>query len=171
MDERTLTILRERARRYATKPEANLEDRVTAGTFVGFRVGELTLGLPSSVVHEFAALSHWTPFEGARFLIGITHLRGDVMSLIDLLKAVSGKPSPVCSWMVVLQGKGGRVAAPAGEIIGIRQVEMGDLLPPGQSPVASSLLMATTLDLWCLIDEQKLETVFRGLPSVAESEQ
>lgn len=164
MDDRTLAILQARTRRYAAKPDEARTEEITLGTFVGYRVGELTFGLPSTIVHEFAALHQWTPFEGKEFLIGITHLRGDVMSLIDLLKAVTGKPSPACQWMVVLQGRGGRVAAPAGEIIGIRQIEMKELLPPEQCPISSPLIMATTGDLWLVLDEQKLGAVFHGLP-------
>lgn len=170
MDDRTLAILQQRTRRYAAKPDAARSEEIALGTFVGYRVGELTFGLPSSIVHEFAALHHWTPFEGKEFLIGITHLRGDVMSLIDLLKAVTGKPSPPCQWMVVLQGKGGRVAAPATEIIGIREIEMNELLPPEQCPLHSPLIMATTGDLWLVLDELKLGAVFQGLP-VLEDEQ
>lgn len=171
MDDRTMTILAERTRRYAARVASQAEDEITLGTFVGFRLGELTFGLPSAIVHEFASLTQWTPFAGKEFLIGVTHLRGDVMSLIDLLKSVTGRPSPSCSWMVVMQGPGGRVAAPAGEMIGIRQIAMKELLTPEQCPVFSPLLMATTVDLWLLLDEKKLGAVFQGLPVASRSEQ
>ena len=163
MDDRMLGILKERARRYSLKIESPSSTVTSLGTFVGYRSGDLIFGIPSQIVHEFAALQNWTPFTGRRFLVGLTHLRGDVMSLVDLSQAVTGKPATISSWMLVIQGKGGRVAAPATEIIGIRSVEMSELLAPEQSPVESPLLMATTVDLWFLLDEQKLNSVFEGL--------
>lgn len=161
MDERSLSILQDRTRRYGAAVESKKIEQ-SIGAFVGCRIGDMQLGLPSEIVHEFAPLVHWSPFRGRRCLLGITHLRGDVMSLIDLFEALVGKPSGKCAWMAILQGRGGRVAVPVGEILGIRSVQIGEILPPEQSPFASPLIMATTVDLWFLLEEQKLQNVFDG---------
>lgn len=159
MDSKTLEILQQRALRYG-KPLDTRSTNPALGTFVGCRIGEIHLGLPSEMVHEFAPLSHYTPFRGRKSLVGLTHLRGDVMSLLDLLEAVTGNATGKCQWMVVLQGLGGRVAAPVNSILGIRIVEMAELLPQDQNPIASPLVMAATNDLWFLLDEQKLQSAF-----------
>lgn len=169
IDERMANILLERARRYGKPIETRTPD-TSLGTFVGYRVGEVQLALPSHIVHEFALLTHWTPFGGRKHLIGLTHVRGDVMALIDLMETITGRASGKCPWMVVMQGRGGRIAAPVSNILGIRNVEVGELLPQDQSPISSPLVMATTNDLWFLLDEQKLESVFEGLPVHAGSE-
>lgn len=161
MDDRMLSILQERTHRYGAAIETK-KSQAEFGTFVGFRIREFIVGIPAQLVHEFAPLTSWTPFAGLAYLIGITHLRGDVMALMDLLKAITGRPSEQCSWMIVLQGKGGRVAAAVSEILGIRTIGMENLLEPEQSPIHSPLVLATTSDFWFLLDEQKLGGVFES---------
>jgi chemotaxis signal transduction protein len=168
MDEKMLAALQERSRRYGI-PIATKKSDTTLGAFVGYLAGEIQIGLPSEMVHEFAPLTHWTPFRGSKFLLGITHLRGDVMGLMDLLQALTGRASGDCHWMVVIQCKGGRVAIPVHGIIGIRSVEMGELLNVDESPLSSPLVMATTRDLWFLLDEQKIQSVMESAAIAPEA--
>ena len=79
------------------------------------------------------------------------------MALMDLLSAVTDTASGPCNAMAVLSGSGGRFAVALGEVVGIRDVEMGELLPPEQSPIMSPLITAATRDLWFLLSEQHLK--------------
>ena len=63
MDETTRTRLEERTRRYGAKLEAKAASR-ELGRYVGFRVQDTILGIPVSMVHEFAPLAQWVPLGG-----------------------------------------------------------------------------------------------------------
>jgi len=158
MDERMEALLKKRAERYARPPEQKKED-TSIGTFLGCGIGNIRIGIPSEMVLECSALTHWTPFSGRKYLLGLTHLRGDVMSLIDLLEAVAGHPSGKCLNMAVLQGSGGRFAVPIQEVLGLRVVEMGELLLQEQTPINSPLIFAATRDLWFLLNDQLLNSL------------
>src|SRR5262245_31756667 len=103
MDDRMEAILSRRAPRYAATPEEKSVD-TSIGMYVGGRIRGLSIGLPAELVLECASLTHWTPFPGRRHLLGITHLRGDVMALMDLMDALTGNASGSCSSMAVLNG-------------------------------------------------------------------
>jgi Chemotaxis signal transduction protein len=155
MDERVTAILKKRAQRYAPPLEEKKQD-ILVGIFVGCRIGEIQFALPSAVVVECAPLAHWTPFFGHKHLLGITHLRGDVMSLIDLSEAVTGKPSGQCNSMAVIQAPHGRFAVPVSEVLGMRNVEKNDLIPQEQWPLTSDLIFGATRDFWFLVKEKAL---------------
>lgn len=155
MDEVLRGILEARARRYAAPPLAP-DNGADVGTYAGCRIGPTVLGIPVSLVHEFAPLRHWTPLRGRPGLLGVTHLRGDVMALVDLLDLLAARPSGECEWMVVVQGRGGRSAAPVSEVVGIRRVGSADLLPPEQAPSLGRGVSGVTTDLWFLVDPAAL---------------
>jgi len=155
MDEQTIAILKKRAQRYAP-PAEEKKAAVLIGNFVGCRVGEIQFAIPSSIVVECAPLLHVTPFAGRKHLIGITHLRGDVMALIDLLEATSGRPSGKCANIAIIQAPAGRFAIPVSEVLGMRNIHEDELLPAGQIPVVSPLIKGATKDLWFLVAEQSL---------------
>jgi chemotaxis signal transduction protein len=155
MDERVTAILKARAQRYAPPLKEKKPD-ILVGIFVGCRIGKLQFALPSEIVIECAPLLHWTPFFGHKYLLGITHLRGDVMSLIDLCEAVTGKPSGECNNMAIIQAPNGRFAVPITEVLGMRNVEKGDLIPQEELPLTSELIFGATRDFWYLVEQQAL---------------
>jgi chemotaxis signal transduction protein len=163
MDEAMRWVLEARARRYADAPPEDTSGAVV-GSYAGCRIGGVVLGLPVEAVHEFAPLRHWTPLKGARDVLGVTHLRGDVMALLDLLAAVTGQPSGECGWMMVLQGRGGRAAVPVAEVLGTRVVRTADLLAKEQEPRVGTGVAAVTSDLWFLLDPDALRCVLDGAP-------
>jgi chemotaxis signal transduction protein len=151
MDEKTLARLEERTRRYGAPAETKAASR-ELGRFVGFRVRDTILGIPVAMVHEFAPLAQWVPLGGLRHVLGIAQLRGEVMALVDLFEALAGRPSEVGDFIVVLQGRGGRTAAPVSEVLGTRSVLEEELVPAGQLPLLCPAVTGTTLDLWHLLD-------------------
>jgi len=155
MDERVMAILKKRAQRYAPPLEEKKQD-ILVGVFVGCRIGDIQFGLPSEAIVECAPLIHWTPFFGHKYLLGITHLRGDVMSLLDLSEAVTGKPSGDCGNMAVIQAPDGRFAVPVAEVLGMRNVENNDLTPEEELTLKSDLIFAATRDFWFLLKEKAL---------------
>jgi chemotaxis signal transduction protein len=151
MDEKIHKQLLERTRRYGTAIETKASSR-EVGRFVGLRIQDTNLGLPVSLVHEFAPLTHWVPLRGLRHALGVAQLRGEVMGFVDLLETLTGRRSEVGDLMVVLQGRGGRTAAPISEILGARTVLESDILPREQVPPLGPAFMGVTSDLWHLLD-------------------
>jgi chemotaxis signal transduction protein len=89
---------------------------------------------------------------GLRHVLGIAQLRGEVLSLVDLFEALVGQRSEIGQWIVVLQGRGGRTAAPVSEVLGSRSVLEDELVPEGQVPALCPAIIGTTRDLWHLLD-------------------
>ena len=163
MDEAVRWVLEARARRYADAPPED-GGGALVGSYAGCRIGALVLGIPVDAVHEFAPLRHWTPLKAAGVILGVTHLRGDVMALVDLLASITGQPSGDCSWMMVLQGSGGRAAVPVAEVLGTRVVRSVDVLDSGQAPRIGAGVAAVTTDLWFLLDPDALRLALDGGP-------
>ena len=161
MDESVRWVLEARARRFAEVPAAEAPGELV-GEYAGCRVGASVLGIPVATMHEFAPLRSFTPLRGRRGLLGVTHLRGDVMALVDLLDLLAGHPAGECGWMMVLQGSGGRCAVPVGEVLGTRRVRTTDLLPPAQAPRLGPGVAAVTSDLWFLLDPDALRLALSG---------
>jgi chemotaxis signal transduction protein len=158
MNERERALLEQRTRRYAAALETDDQAQVL-GTFVGCRISETLVGLPVAIVHEFAALERWTPLRGQRFVLGATQVRGEVMALVDLLEGLLARASGECGWMVVLQGRGGRAAAPISEMLGTRIVLASELLPAAQAPLSARGIVGTTGDLWLLLDAAETQSL------------
>ena len=154
-------VLEARAQRYAEAPPAP-DGATEVGTYTGCRVAGLVLGIPVELTHEFAPLRHWTRLQGRQGLLGVTHVRGDVMALLDVALLLAGREAGGCDWMLVLQGRGGRAAAPVAEVLGSRRVTSADLLPAEQAPVVGPGISGVTADLWFLVDPDALTAALDG---------
>ncbi len=140
-----------RARRYGESAEVvALGEEV--GAFVGCRAGDAVFGFPVGLVAGFAPLPRFTPVAGLRFVRGLTHLRGDVMALVDVFEAITGRAARIGHWMLILEGRGGRVAAPVEAFLDTRVVYQPDLLPAEQTPELMRGITRVTRDLWLLLD-------------------
>jgi hypothetical protein len=64
--------------------------------------------------------------------------------------------------MVVLEGRGGRAAAPVSEVLGMRELRSRELLPAEQSPLLGAGISAVTHDLWFLVDPAALQAALEG---------
>ncbi len=161
MDERTRQALLERGRRYGAPVEVKAASR-PVGRYVGFRARDAILGLPVAMVHEFARLEHWVPLRRGRTVLGLTQLRGEVLGLVDLLAAALDQPCEVESWMIVLDVRGGRAAAPVSEVLGTRTVTEAELAPPEQLVRRSPAVAHVTHDLWQLLDPAAIAAALGG---------
>lgn len=144
-------MLELRARRYGDSA-TDLSLGAEVGAFVGCRAGDAVFGFPVGMVAGFAPLPRFTPIAGLRFVRGLTHLRGDVMALVDIFEAVTGRAARIGHWMLVLEGRGGRVAVPVEEFLATRVVHEPDLLPADQTPELMRGITRATRDLWLLLD-------------------
>lgn len=83
LDERAVTVLRERARRLAAAPDTDTgQERVEALVFL---LGDETYGVEPGLVREVVPLRELTPLPGVPpFVLGLTNLRGRVLSVVDL---------------------------------------------------------------------------------------
>jgi chemotaxis signal transduction protein len=154
-------VLAERGERYgAAVGEADRGAEV--GTFVGCRAGDVVFGVPVSLVAEFAPLQRFTPLAGLRFVRGLTHLRGDVMALVDVFEAVTGMPTRLGQWMLVLEGRSSRAAVPVDEFLATRSVHEPELLPPERAPELMRGIAAATEDLWLLLDVATVRSLIDG---------
>lgn len=150
-DEKFRKSLDARALRYgASVEQANAAAEV--GTFVGCRAGGAIFGFPVALVTGFAPLPRFTPVAGLRFVRGLTHLRGDVMALVDVFEAVTGRAAKMGHWMLVLEGRDGRAAVPVEEFLTTRLVREPDLLPADRAPELMRGISAATTDLWLLLE-------------------
>lgn len=161
MDEATRATLEERGRRYGAPAEVKAA-AADVGRYAGLRIHDAVLGVPIALVHEFAPLRQWVPLAGAAHVLGVAQLRGEVLALVDLLQALTGRPSELGEWMVVLQGRGGRTAAPVSEVLDSRTVTEADLAPPGQVAPLCPAVKFVTSDLWHLLDAEAARAALDG---------
>lgn len=155
MVETTNEILRKRAARYSQAPIKEVVSR-SLGDFVGCRIGRQSIGLPVNVVEEFAPLLVFTPLPGIEGVLGVTQLRGEFLSVLDLGKLLLGKTMAGASLMVVLATPAGRTAALVDEILGKRLILESDLLPESQFASPGPDFVAITRELWALVDSSRL---------------
>lgn len=150
-DEAFKKSLDARALRYGASVD-QASSAAEVGTFVGCRAGDAIFGFPVALVAGFAPLPRFTPVSGLRFVRGLTHLRGDVMALVDVFEAVTGRMAKMGHWMLVLEGRGGRAAVPVEEFLSTRLVREPDLLPAERAPELMKGVSSATTDLWLLLE-------------------
>ncbi|MEO8361695.1 MAG: chemotaxis protein CheW [Vicinamibacteria bacterium] len=148
-------ILRKRAARYSEAPIKAVVSR-SLGDFVGCRIAGQSIGLPMNVVEEFAPLLVFTPLPGIEGVLGVTQLRGEFLSVLDLGKLLLGKAMTGAALMVVLSTPSGRSAALVDEILGKRPIFESDLLPESQVALPGPAFVAMTRELWALVDASRL---------------
>lgn len=102
-------LLRARAATLARVPAA---ERMTAATAsVLFLLGGEVYALAAAVVHEVIVLRDLTPLPGARApLFGVTHWRGDVLTILDLRNELGVRPRGVTDLSRVVVVDGGLVS-------------------------------------------------------------
>lgn len=154
----TLRVLEARSLRYGAANETE-ETSAEVGTFVGCRAGEAVFGVPIALVAEIAPLQRFTPVTGLRFVRGLTHLRGDVMAVVDVFEALTGRPGRIGNWMLVLECRGGRAAVPIQEFLTVRLVRESDLLAAEKAPELMRGIASATSDLWLLLEAAAVRAV------------
>ena len=162
-------ILRKRAARYSQAPIKEVASR-SLGDFVGCRIAGQSIGLPVSVVEEFAPLLVFTPLPGIEGVLGVTQIRGEFLSVLDLGKLLLGHSAPGAGLMVVLAAPSGRTAALIDEILGKRLILESDLLPESQFASPGPAFVAMTRELWALVDSSRLASALDQVALRADSD-
>jgi purine-binding chemotaxis protein CheW len=100
--------------------------------FFCFKVGSLSLGVPSESVREVIRAGAMTPIPRAPgFLLGVTGHRGEVLPVIDLLRFLAkgeAKVGPRTRLFVGLTGKS-VVALIADQVKGLERIPLADVQP------------------------------------------
>ncbi|SFM92611.1 chemotaxis protein CheW [Thermodesulforhabdus norvegica] len=133
MDEREIEILEKRARELAEgfRQELLQEDSIDA---VAFILGEREFALGLECVREVRPFSGVTPLPAVpRFVMGITGIRGEVLSVVDISELLGVSPAPLSSdaGLIILQdqGSGMTFALVVNRILGVVKVSRKELLP------------------------------------------
>lgn len=152
--ERARAIMEERARKLAQVPEA----RYAGETYevLTFGLGAERYCIETRYTREVVRLVDYTPIPGTPdFVVGATHLRGEVVCIIDLRKffGVAQRGLSDLSRVIVLGTETtelGIVADQVFEVSGLRAQEI--LHPPESTEVGHEYLLGVTRDAAIVLD-------------------
>jgi purine-binding chemotaxis protein CheW len=160
------SILEERARRLARKPEPiDLQEGMLE--LAAFHLVDEFLGIPTSLVREIQPLAvhHWSPIPGAPpFVTGIVNLRGHIYSIIDLV-SFHGLPNhPPTEKAHILLVQGGRcpdgremeLTLLADDLPIVRTVFTNQLKPAPITVTAREYVHGVTADMLIVLDLARL---------------
>jgi twitching motility protein PilI len=105
------------------------QERTTDSSFVVFRLGEHQLALPIDSVTEILELPQWSAVPGAKpWLLGLANIRGNLVTVCDLLWFLSGVRSPLSmrSRLVVTSVQKHPVGLIVDEVLGRRHYNAAD---------------------------------------------
>ncbi len=129
---RALRLAPERGTETKAKPERE---------FFCFKLGELRLGVPSENVREVVRAGLLTPLpKMAPFILGVSGHRGEVLPVFDLLRFLGKGEARVGARTRLFVGISETFVAGvvADSVIGLRRIEVADILPPPTGGDASA---------------------------------
>jgi purine-binding chemotaxis protein CheW len=150
-------LLRRRAAALARPPQAGRESET--GQFLVFVLSGERYAIASHHVVQVAVLLELTPLPGASApLFGITHWRGDVLTLLDLRAALGAHGSGVTdlSRIVVVDGPDRRFGIVVDAVVEMADIAEGDVRPLPDGEGGSSLLRGMTDDGLLIMDGEAL---------------
>ena len=158
--ERAKQVMDERARQLARVPEAE-PDKSQVTEVITFRLGEERLAIETRFVREVAPPCEITPLPGTpEFVIGLTNLRGEVLSVMNL-RTFFGIPARTDGHsprVLVLGGERNEFGVEADvveDVVRLRFDEMRE--PPGSvAGISRDFLRGVTSDALLVIDGQRL---------------
>ena len=150
-------ILEARARQLAQLAE-DREEGTLYDTVVVVTVGDEKLGIPAESLRIISERFSVTPIFGAPpWLAGITHVRGQVLSVVHLAYWLGHSGGHVGSKLAVVESARGALGLLVDEVIGFREVlesELSTTLTPNAT--AQRFTRAITQDLVTLLDVRQL---------------
>jgi purine-binding chemotaxis protein CheW len=159
-DERRL--LRERARLLAREIEPEKSAR-TELKLVAFKLAEENYAIESSYVREVYPLKSLTPLPGApSFVLGLTNLRGEILSIVDL-HAFFELPNQGLSdrsRVIVLRSPKMEFGILADSVLGTREIAIDDLQPtlPTLTGIREEYFKGVTGERLIVLDADRLLT-------------
>jgi len=150
-------ILEARARALAEKADS-LHEEAVYDTVVVVTVGEEKLGIPARSLHGISERFAVTPVFGTpSWLAGITHLRGELLSVVHLSHWLGQPQRRQGPRLAVVEGPEGALGLLIDEVIGFREVlesEISTTLSP--SAATQRFTRAITKDLVAVLDVGQL---------------
>jgi purine-binding chemotaxis protein CheW len=150
-------ILEARARALAEKPD--VEEQVAVyDTVVVVTVGEEKIAIPAGCLRAIGECTSVTPVFGTpSWLAGITHLRGELLSVVHLAHWLGQPHRRQGPRLAIVEGLEGALGLLIDEVIGFREVLESDL-STALSPNAATqrFTRAITRDLVTILDVGQL---------------
>jgi len=152
-------LLARRAERLAAAESDDGPRRIAARVaLVG--AGTQRLGIPVEVLREIVPMPDITALPGLpRWLLGITHVRGEIVGVVELA-SILGAGGERASAMAVVESAGGPLGLAVESVLGFRDIYEDELsaqmMADSQRPI-----QAMTKDLVAIVDVERLP-VARG---------
>jgi purine-binding chemotaxis protein CheW len=153
-------ILDDRARTLARVPAGDTP--VAALTLIAFRLGGETYAIEAAYLREVVPLKDLTPLPGTpAFVCGIINLRGQIRSVIDLLRfldlpAATGTAAP--AQVLMVQAGAMEVGIQAESVLGVQILTAGTLqpVPPTLGGRGAAYCQGVALPHMTVLDAVKL---------------
>ncbi len=148
-------ILKKRAERYHTKPEPKEKDYLY--TVFVCRIDLHIYAFPINLIHELVPVQKWTPLPGKPPLIGITQVRGEVLTVFDFNDSFFKTVTKEKNWLLILKGKSGKIGIPVTECLGVEKISSEQLIPQDRWPIKKDCIADVTDEFWLIIDNDVME--------------
>ncbi|MDI1446059.1 chemotaxis protein CheW [Polyangium sp. 6x1] len=147
-------IFRRRAERLAQAASDDGPRRLAARVaLVG--AGAQRLGIPVEVLREIVPIPEITALPGLpRWLLGITHVRGEIVGVVDLA-SILGAGGERAGAMAVVEGAGGPLGLAVESVLGFRDIHEDELSAQMKAD-SHRPIQAMTKDLVAIIDVERL---------------
>jgi purine-binding chemotaxis protein CheW len=131
---------------------------------VQFRLAHEHYGIEVKYVREVCPLKDLTPLPGTpAFILGLTNVRGQVLSIIDVKKLfdLPDKGLTDLDKVMILQARGTEMGVLADAVLGVEPVAVQEIQPslPTLTGVRERYLQGVTRDSVVLLDAEKLLSV------------
>lgn len=147
-------ILKRRAERLAAMTNDDRPRRIALQVAI-VGTGGQRFGIIVDALREIISLPAITTLPGLpRWLLGITHLRGELLGVVNLA-VVLGANADRFNAMAVVNGAGGPLGLAVESVLGFRDIAEDELTEPIRSD-AQSPICALTKDFITIIDVKRL---------------
>jgi len=147
-------ILKRRAERLA-KVTSDEKPRRVALQVALVGAGGQRLGIPVETLREIVLLPAITTLPALpRWLLGMTHVRGELIGVVNLAMVLGASAESLCA-MAVVDGAGGPVGLAVESVLGFQDIYHDELSEPIRAD-AQSPIRAITKDFLTIIDVKRL---------------
>jgi len=128
-----------------------------------FQLGSESYGIETRFVRELYRAKKFAFLPGVpSFVLGITSVRGEILSVIDLKKffALPGVETIEHNRVIIVQNEVMEFCIPVDNITGVRLIPLEDIKPPPPTltPITREYLRGVTSDRTVLLDGEKILT-------------
>lgn len=147
-------ILKRRAERLAATEKSDKSRRIAVQVAL-VSAGRQRVGLPIDALREIVPMTPITPLPGLpRWLLGITHVRGEIIGVVNLA-GILGSNDDNIGALAVVNGSGGPLGLAVEAVLGFRDIYDDELSEPIRAD-AQTPIQAITKDFVTIIDVKRL---------------